>query len=381
MNLHAQSQIKTFKEVSDYLNLASSQNQDIEGVSYNASFLAITPTIEDSIFQTYGSAKIILNSDDTIFGSEYVLKVNSVYGENEYLYDGIKNYDINHTDKSITIYDTHSYRKNETNRAIHNVALKITTEYLLSSNLDGLLLTSEIDNAEIKYLDSLVKIKLTYLPNEFNQVESKILTFNSVTNRLLSYHKYVLFNEAVFKEMLELKNVVVIRNRASNTISFSAYLEGSNHYKILHADDYFNRESSDHKSRIGTKIKRINGKYLNGSDFQLSKYSGAITLVNFWESWCGYCLLSMDNLNTLSTEYDDRFKIIGIVSENIDQIKIIAQNKGLKYDNVIVSKEQIESLGITSRPTYLLINAQAEIIAESIGDLEIIKRKLQEIMK
>lgn len=43
-------------------------------------------------------------------------------------------------------------------------------------------------------------------------------------------------------------------------------------------------------------------KDLNGKEVRLSDYKGKIVILNFWATWCGYCLQEMPDLDALDKE-------------------------------------------------------------------------------
>lgn len=67
---------------------------------------------------------------------------------------------------------------------------------------------------------------------------------------------------------------------------------------------------------------------VDGSTAKLSDYRGKVVVLNFWATWCGYCMREMPDLN--------------MVSENFDDVQVLAINRG---DKPADAKAEVEELG------------------------------------
>ena len=95
-----------------------------------------------------------------------------------------------------------------------------------------------------------------------------------------------------------------------------------------------------------------------------------IILLDFWESWCGCCLLVLPKLNELFQEYENKgLIIIGITTENKEQIEKLIKANQLNYINSFADKTILREYKVTARPTYYLIDKNGIIIKTSYGDV------------
>jgi len=105
-------------------------------------------------------------------------------------------------------------------------------------------------------------------------------------------------------------------------------------------------------------------------------------LLDFWETWCGHCIVTLPKINELYKKYQNKkFQILGITTENTKQIKKIIDSNNLLYTNLIADKSILDDYHVSNRPTYILINEEGKIILVTYGDLETIEKKIEEVFK
>lgn len=62
----------------------------------------------------------------------------------------------------------------------------------------------------------------------------------------------------------------------------------------------------------GTKAEDFSIEMNTGEEFTLSEHEGEITLISFWNTWCGACIEEMPAINRIYKEYGDKLNIISI---------------------------------------------------------------------
>jgi len=106
-----------------------------------------------------------------------------------------------------------------------------------------------------------------------------------------------------------------------------------------------------------------------GNTLSLSDYSGQVVVLNFWATWCPYCVAEMPDLQTLSEEYAEQGVVVlgvafpGINGEgSAEEIASYLEENGITYP-VLMDEEAslLYAYGITSFPYTYIINADGNI--------------------
>jgi thiol-disulfide isomerase/thioredoxin len=105
-------------------------------------------------------------------------------------------------------------------------------------------------------------------------------------------------------------------------------------------DDIAGRESS----LVGQPAPGFALEDLSGGTFRLSEQRGKVVVLDFWATWCGWCMQSMPELDALAAEFDG-------------QIVWIAVN--LQQDKKTIA-DALERLGVSPRVALDIDGAAAE---------------------
>ncbi|MCR5617915.1 MAG: TlpA family protein disulfide reductase [Clostridiales bacterium] len=103
----------------------------------------------------------------------------------------------------------------------------------------------------------------------------------------------------------------------------------------------------------------------DGNSYDESVFAGnELTLINFWEPWCGPCVGEIPDLEELYEEYkDDGLLIIGVYSENgmEDEVDEILEDSDVSYPILRYSYDfDIFQTGYV--PTTILVDRNGNII-------------------
>ena len=125
-----------------------------------------------------------------------------------------------------------------------------------------------------------------------------------------------------------------------------------------------------------------------GETVNITQTRGKVTVINFWGTWCYYCLVEMPHFDRVASEYEDSVTIIAVhssgddegkayVDENFPDTKIIFTNDPSDND------EYYTALGGTIYyPMTVILDKEGKIAYTHVGTMEyeVLAGKIDEIL-
>ena len=109
-----------------------------------------------------------------------------------------------------------------------------------------------------------------------------------------------------------------------------------------------------------------NGKTYDESIFKDCK----VTMINFWEPWCGPCVGEIPDLEKLYEEFkDEDFQIIGVYSETEmeDEVDEILSSSGVTYP-ILRYTSEFDQFDSGYVPTTVFIDSDGNVLTLSNGE-------------
>lgn len=111
---------------------------------------------------------------------------------------------------------------------------------------------------------------------------------------------------------------------------------------------------------------------LDGTTVKLHDLRDKNVILNFWATWCGFCVIEMPDLEKLQEKYKDEDLLvlaINVGESKEDVAKFVAEN-GLDL-TVVLDKNMAVSnnYGIRSFPTTIAVNKKGEAVRGYVGML------------
>jgi len=111
---------------------------------------------------------------------------------------------------------------------------------------------------------------------------------------------------------------------------------------------------------------------LDGTMIKLSDLKDKNVIINFWATWCGYCVQEMPDLQKLQDTYKDEDLLI--LAVNVGETKEVVQNfmeeNKLNLTVLLDTDSSIANMyGLRSFPSTIAVNKKGEIVTGHIGML------------
>lgn len=99
---------------------------------------------------------------------------------------------------------------------------------------------------------------------------------------------------------------------------------------------------------------------LDGEETSLYAYEGKTILINFWATWCGYCVQEMPVLDAFN-ERDDLVVLAISVGENEKTVRKYIEENGYSFEVFLDESGELGgTFGVTGLPTTLFLGPDFE---------------------
>lgn len=141
--------------------------------------------------------------------------------------------------------------------------------------------------------------------------------------------------------------------------------------------DYYEKmiakEKAAEKIQEGKPAPDFTLKNLAGEDFTLSSLKGKYVVLDFWGSWCGWCIKGIPDMKNIYEKYKGKLEIVGIdCNDTEEKWKSAVEKYEINWINVINSKEKTQDLttiyNISGFPTKLILSPEGTILKIVVGE-------------
>ena len=112
---------------------------------------------------------------------------------------------------------------------------------------------------------------------------------------------------------------------------------------------------------------------LQGSTTKLSSLRGKYVVLDFWGSWCIWCIRGIPSMKEAYTKYKDKMEILGVdCRDTEDKWKAAVDEHQLPWLQVRCPDEKLQTIadqyGIEGFPTKVVIDPHGKIINTVVGE-------------
>ncbi|AZK47141.1 redoxin domain-containing protein [Paenibacillus lentus] len=124
----------------------------------------------------------------------------------------------------------------------------------------------------------------------------------------------------------------------------------------------------------GDNPPAFNLRGLDGQVHNLEKYQGKALVINFWATWCKYCVSEMPALQTQWEKWKDQDVVILGINTGEDDMTVSNFVKQTGVDFPILFDKQSEIVGkygVVPMPTTFFVNKRGKITSIHQGELDL----------
>lgn len=130
----------------------------------------------------------------------------------------------------------------------------------------------------------------------------------------------------------------------------------------------------------------LQGKTLDGQDFNLRAHAGKVVVVHFWATWCDACIEEFAEFQRLAAKYQRDLVVVGVnLDDSPDETRrYLQQNRQVSWPQLfepggLEESPLAEKWGIPTLPWIVLIDPQGNVVNTNAAALEL-DREIQRLL-
>ena len=127
------------------------------------------------------------------------------------------------------------------------------------------------------------------------------------------------------------------------------------------------------------RLKNLEGEYMT-----LDSFKGKYLLLDFWGTWCGWCIKGIPDLKKYYEKYKDRIEFASIDCKDTEEEwrEGVAEHE-LTWTNLFKGDGQEVTLayGIQAYPTMIIIDPEGKVVGAYVGENPALYEKLDELFR
>lgn len=144
------------------------------------------------------------------------------------------------------------------------------------------------------------------------------------------------------------------------------------------------RQENEKKIQPGMPAPDFTLNDINGKPLALSSLRGKYVVLDFWGSWCGWCIKGMPKMKEYYEKYKGKFEILGVdCNDKEDKWKAAVEKHQLPWLHVYNPKDSDVTTvyAIQGYPTKIVIDKEGKIAKVIVGEDPAFYTYLDELLK
>ena len=135
--------------------------------------------------------------------------------------------------------------------------------------------------------------------------------------------------------------------------------------------------------KTGTPAPMFTLKDNNGKDLSLSDLKGKHVVIDFWGTWCPWCVKGIPEMKTSYEKYSDKLEILSVdCGDKEGDWKDSVKELEMTWKNVFDAKNEVaEQYEIQGFPTKIVLDPEGNILKVFVGESEEFYQYLDNILK
>lgn len=162
----------------------------------------------------------------------------------------------------------------------------------------------------------------------------------------------------------------------------------ANLYKsMLAAEQKEREEEARQEGMTGNPAPDFTLNDINGKPLALSSLRGKWVIIDFWGSWCKWCIKGIPDMKEYYTKYGDKLEILGVdCNDTVEKWKAAVKEYELPWLHVYWDKDDEENnplalYGVRGFPTKVIVDPQGNVAKVIVGEDPAFYDYLDEVMK
>ena len=140
-------------------------------------------------------------------------------------------------------------------------------------------------------------------------------------------------------------------------------------YTLQRIEQRRQMQEAKHRLDIGKPAPDFTLKDINGKEFTLSSLKGKYVVLDFWGSWCGWCLKDMPQMKMAYQKHKDKVVFVGIAcKDKLESWQTAVKKQNLPWLNVFDEQSSVsQSYSIIIYPSKYVIDPEGKILNKFLG--------------